>query len=1096
MQKNPSTTSSSNLIAAAGPPPGSALVANSPVVAAASTTTIEAAFADDHFFVKAYSGTSSGIIQELFRAARESATSGRPEEVAATIANLKDHIIAYVNHLTKEHIETINKEITDTFASHRHLTVMIIEALIDVQYTDYTVKKSRFANLLNAALPADSEREADVIRNCFLLLVKDGGSLTPEIVNAEVVRCFEWLGEPEDELNAHYGACRLLEMFASEVPEIVKPHYVADTFLYLAWNGLCGKTLTVREAALCTLEQFLQNGIAKIGEVSCAMPDVESMLKESAEVDVRYTHGALLMLSVIARFSRNDADLYQRTIDIILDRRYYRVPMCRVTLLRIIPVLPSMSNLFLTCHLNRTLREILYVYTEEGDSDTKSCAFYVMAELITNLGRLGVGPHLNDMMGRVQRALRARGRRRDGAHTPYCNSSPLDQTNGGGGLGDNVDDVTIEAFKCLGEIAKVSDNTWLQPHVEQLMQPLFERGLNSYLTEALNIMGKSMPEFIPMFQEGLLASITRTLRPTYNVGTNSSMLMSTGSMLTLTPMSIVGSTPHHRRVDSDGALLPSTSTHPALLPELREDDRIIAMRTLATFNPRANSNIMSLVSTHLLHFLTDDSVELRVEGVKTTLQLLSAYADPQDTSTSINMDILGKVVDVGVADISEIVRYTVLSNIDPRLDFYLASPDYLETLFMGLHDEKLYVREATLHVLCRLSKLHPAFVIPGLKRIQLQFVAELQHSRNLSHVEHSAKMLLHMVRSGINIEQELRLQGLVLEKLESTAADQLCTTLLELLGGIAYHVGVHVSTNANGEETLFRDVIDAIEDNASQGKRRAALSALVNIVRSTAVVSEPFYQQHPRLLRTLIDFLHGDRKGDWGIRKEVMRLIGTVGAIDPQRAKSLQLMSSADRVDEDGLGQPRRAAERFLERTPLPVRYSANVSENLPAVVLCSVVKVLCGPLTVHYPSAMRAFGTLFRVLTPTQLQPHAQLLVPVFLDVLKIPERRTLHAEALALLNTLMTVLKINKDTFGTRCATDIMARLRQYCDVCELDTSNANTSRVLCNVVALLEEMAKSFTVVVKTEVRWIFSFFGSTHDRRSNGQARDFHARHLGV
>ena len=224
---------------------------------------------------------------------------------------------------------------------------------------------------------------------------------------------------------------------------------------------------------------------------------------------------------------------------------------------------------------------------------------------------------------------------------------------------------------------------------------------------------------------------------------------------------------------------------------------------------------------------------------------------------------------------------------------------------MGLHDEKLNVREATLRVICRLAKLHPAYVVPGLKRIQAQFVAELQHSRNLSHVEHSARMLLHMVRSGIAVEipnSQQRLQDLVLEKIQMTGAYQLSTTLLELLGGIAQHVGVHVAPNAEGNVPIFVDVIAAVEDRTSSVKRRAAMGALVSVVRATSIVSDVFYTNHPNFLKTLIDFLHGEGKGDWATRKEVMRLLGAIGALDPSKAKAMQLMnwSPADIVEDGG----------------------------------------------------------------------------------------------------------------------------------------------------------------------------------------------------
>eukprot|EP00759_Apiculatamorpha_spiralis_P013070 PhF_6_TR1987/c0_g2_i1/m.3330 len=242
----------------------------------------EDSFAEDHFLVRAYSGTSAAIISELFSACRDAwMTRTMGEDDTDSIANLRDHITAYISNLTKEHIDTINRELADTFHKDKLLAVKIIEALIDVPYMDYTVKGSRFANFLAIALSTTLERQVDAVVQALHRLIKEGGSLSPEIVSAEAMRSFEWLSSPEDpeENIFHYAACRVLTMFASEVPEMIKQHFSQDAFMDSIWNAFSNKNASVREAARDTVNRFLDSKLILIDVVSKSLKEIETVLR-------------------------------------------------------------------------------------------------------------------------------------------------------------------------------------------------------------------------------------------------------------------------------------------------------------------------------------------------------------------------------------------------------------------------------------------------------------------------------------------------------------------------------------------------------------------------------------------------------------------------------------------------------------------------------------------------------------------------------------------------------------------------------------------------------------------------------------------------
>lgn len=138
--------------------------------------------------------------------------------------------------------------------------------------------------------------------------------------------------------------------------------------------------------------------------------------------------------------------------------------------------------------------------------------------------------------------------------------------------------------------------------------------------------------------------------------------------------------------------------------------------------------------------------------MKTTCRLLKKIlqSQPEEPNSTV-IDAVTKVLDrllvVGVTDTDPSVRFGVLTSLDPAFDTVLGQADALSYLFVAMQDEVFEIREVALFVYGRLSTKNPAYVIPSLRKILIQFLTELEHSGLTRNREQAAKMLDRLVVS-------------------------------------------------------------------------------------------------------------------------------------------------------------------------------------------------------------------------------------------------------------------------------------------------------------------------------------------------------------
>ena len=174
---------------------------------------------------------------------------------------------------------------------------------------------------------------------------------------------------------------------------------------------------------------------------------------------------------------------------------------------------------------------------------------------------------------------------------------------------------------------------------------------------------------------------------------------------------------------------------------------------------------------------------------------------------------------------------------------------------------------------------------------------------------------------------------------------------------------------------MLPKIIDALHDHSSDKKRCVALRTLGLLVRSTGEVKRPL-SQYPHLCDTLLSIINGSAVAPWPLRREAIKTLGIIGALDPYRYKlaNKHLHSKGEKIYVDNSD----AAEAPL---------TASSDDYFPTVAIQALQKVLQDPsLAMHHSIVVQAVTHIFRSLG-LQCAPFLPSIIPQVLTVMRTCE-------------------------------------------------------------------------------------------------------------
>ncbi|OQR94007.1 phosphatidylinositol kinase (PIK-L1), partial [Achlya hypogyna] len=729
--------------------------------------------------------------------------------------------------------------------------IAAVEALIPVATEAQII---RFANYLRSFFVTCESKEA--LQAASLALgrlastteIGISGTLVAAFVDFEVKRAFEWLTNPcfnSSQSHRRLAACLVLKALAIAVPTLF--HVNLSTFFVAIWPAIRDARVDVRDAATdalaaclqliamrqtrhrvqwyCKIYEQVQEGLNvshRTGATTVALLSTKTPARDSI-------HGSLLVVMQLLKNTGNFmVPRFREVCDIVLCYKDSKDKLVARSVCLLLPQLAAYCpDAFVRHYLSTCVHHLMKRVTTYTSATERGVAFLALGNLA-----VAVGAHLVPQLPSIVDLLHDGMRR----NRYFC----------------------IETLMCAARFARACGAAF-EPYLPALLEQMMDGGLNDPLVEALADITATVPVLLTGVQERLLHEISLVLR---GVPFAPSL---DGKPLVRKPA----------RRENDGPAAPAT-------PEALS----LSLKTLSWFNFTGPFSILPFVRDSVCLYLTHPESRVRKQAVVACAKLLLPTAVPKrGPSGRVIDDVLQQLLQVGISDVDSNVRRSVVASLDARFDEWLSQETHLTLLFFLLNDETPSIREGTMGLLERLAPLNPAFILPLLRRVLIQLLTELEHAMDLRMLEDSTRLLGCLIRGSQHlIEPYLgRVLNVLLPKMQQGNAMQqnLTSAVLTTVGELA--LAVHEPMAAY-EPALLPLILDALQDHGSLHKRQVALVTLGQLTGSTGSVVQP-YISYPKVLDVLLDLLQHTAATPWQLRREAMKTIGILGALDPYKYK-------------------------------------------------------------------------------------------------------------------------------------------------------------------------------------------------------------------
>ena len=453
--------------------------------------------------------------------------------------------------------------------------------------------------------------------------------------------------------------------------------------------------------------------------------------------------------------------------------------------------------------------------------------------------------------------------------------------------------IHIAAFHCAADLVNALGDT-AQPYISGLIDDMFRAGLSNDLIQCLHAIAQCVPEQENIIEDRLFQEVSICL-----AGIKSARVLC-DPLLFIQPSSdgsyknpprilfVDGRSPFPRQDEGEDPIIRiNMSNNPSVVKSL-----VLSLETLGTFGDYMGRvttfdsvvPILPFVQNVAAPYLSHPSSEVRRAAALTCCRLLVPPAILQKKRTwsqsfVIIEHILDILLQVAVSDPSPVVRLCVVRALDSRYDQFLCQVDSVQRLLLLLQDEVLATRASGVNLLGRLALLNPALILPAMRKFLMEVILELQCGVDAGRGREEATRLLVVF---LRCNSLRRLVHPVLPAMIETLplngkTPRLASAAMEALGELAKTAGSALQPWVN---EVVPTILDTLQDQSSASKQRASLRTLAQIAGSTGYVIQP-YIDYPKLLSQATDILPGTKRAPWSLRREVIRTLGVLGALDP-----------------------------------------------------------------------------------------------------------------------------------------------------------------------------------------------------------------------
>ncbi|KZV74520.1 atypical/PIKK/FRAP protein kinase [Peniophora sp. CONT] len=591
----------------------------------------------------------------------------------------------------------------------------------------------------------------------------------------------------------------------------------------------------------------------------------------------------------------------------ILRFKTARDALVRKMVITLIPTLATYDTQTFAEHfLHHAMAHLL---TQLDKPPERAIAFIAIGHVATAVNS-DMKPFLESIMAHIKTGLQARNSKKAAA-AQQTSEEPM--------------------FQCVGMLASaVGPN--LTKLLHDQLELMFACGLSDPLRQALVAIAGHIPPLLKTIQDRLLDMLSHIL------------------------------TGHGYRPLGAPPPLPGSSEAQVngVQKENRTELLVLALDTLGSFDFSGHA-LAEFVRDAALQYLDSDEPALRRAAALTCCRVFardSICYQASSHSIEVIFDVLDKLLTAGIADPEPSIRAAVLGGLHETFDRHLAQAENVRSLFIALNDECFENRLLAVGLIGRLAAHNPAYVMPSLRKALVQLLTELEYAPAPRAREECTHLLTQLVAATARLIKPYALPMLrVLLGKASDSNPTVAANVLMCLGELAVVGGEDVRPHV---PELMEIVLGKLNDSAS-GKRDAALRTLGQVCAATGYVIEPLVE-HPELLPALGRLLRaeGGQGGSGavvgaggGLRREVVKVLGTLGALDPYRRRGGR---------PDDLTTPDPAPASAAAPGALAYASSSASDDYYQAVVIHALLAILKDTaLQTHHHIVIEAIMSIFK---------------------------------------------------------------------------------------------------------------------------------------
>lgn len=839
--------------------------------------------------------------------------SKNAQERATAVGELRNHLVTTAREVSSEQFTRYNNELNNKIFELIHGSdplekvggILAVDTLIDFfGGEDLPNQTSRLANYLRFLIPST---DVDIMKLAAKTLGKlaiPGGSLTSDFVDHETRNAIELLQTEKQESKRH-AAVLIIAAIAENSPTLF--HSYVNTILENIWSALRDSKLIIRIDAAKALEKCLD----VIYERDLTLrKNWFTKLIEGASVGFRMNtsesiHGSLLVFKeLVKKGGMFIQDKYDAIFETSFKYREHKYNIIRQEVTHIVPLLVAYNPpKFVEKYLHRTL--LFYLVQLKEDNER--------AAILISIGDIAyevegqITTYLDAILNNIREGLNSKSRARR--------------------------DIEPAIFYCISKLASAVGPALTKHLQRDILDLLLSCSLSDHMRECLLVLTQRIPPLEQTIKQKTLNVLSYCLS-----GYPFSQPGSPTSTNTMNPQLA------RQYRDATGSR-----------NGINNDDYIIiqALKMLSFFNFK-NESLFEFVRYCTITYIEHDNQEVRKVAALTSCDLfLKDSVCFQTSSYALNAvsEVLDKLLTVAITDPIPDIRLEVLNSLGKNFDPQLSQADNVRLLFMALNDEFFSIQKVAIQIIGRLSSINPAYIVPFLRKTLIQLLTQLEYSTASRKKEESATLLSLLISSSKNVTKPYvkPIIDVLLPKARDKSAS-VASSSIAALGELTVVGGEDVKPFI---PDLMPLILETFQDQGSSFKRDSALKTLGQLSGSTGYVIQPLLD-YPQLLGIIINILKSESSP--AIRRETVRLLGILGALDPYKHKEVERSSKHIVVE----GPPTDVALLMQGMSP-------SNEEYYPTVVISTLLKILKdSSLAAYHSSCIQTIVLIFKTITIT----------------------------------------------------------------------------------------------------------------------------------